>query len=264
MITIFEAILLGVIQGIAEWLPISSEAMVNIIAINIFDINPESSLQLALLLHLGTVAAAIIYFRKKIWALLVNVKDHRTEWYFYIIANIISVLLGGILYLGLEQVTQAESGGAWLTLLMGLSLIVTAWLLRRNKTGLKTTSETNWLDGIILGITQGLAIIPGISRSGSTSTILLLRNFKARSALELSFLMGIPMIVIGSIVLTVKDSAVVLPLLFSAAGIVALMTTFVTGLLTIKLLLSFAKKVNFSKFVLMLGTLTIIAGFLSL
>ena len=263
MITIFQAVILGVIQGVAEWLPISSEAMVNIIAINIFDIPADSALKLALLLHVGTVLAALIYFRKKISYLIRNYQTTKSEWLFLIISSVVSVGLGGVIYLILKQVAISDAGGSILTIVMGLSLLVTAYLLSRSASGMRGPEQVGTADSLIIGVVQGLAVVPGISRSGSTTAGLIWRGLSPVAALELSFLMGIPMIVIGATLLVLEDPAT-LTLIASPAGLVALATTLIVGLLTINVLMKLAIKLNFSKLVLLLGLVTVVAGFMTL
>ena len=110
---------------------------------------------------------------------------------------------------------------------------------------------------IIAGVAQGIAIIPGISRSGSTLAVLLGRSFDKEEALRISFLMSIPAI-IGGIILEAKDTT------FIANNFPALISAFITSIIIIKLLLEFAKKLNFSYFCIGLGTVTVLISLLIL
>jgi undecaprenyl-diphosphatase len=260
--TIFSGFILGLIQGLAEWVPISSEAMVNLVAINFFNIDAATSIELALMLHAGTLLSAIIYFRSHIKELLANPRHHLPEWKFYIISTVISIFLGGVIYLGLKQVVVSESGGAIVTLIMAGALFLTAWLLSRRGDGLKEIDNVSTADAVVLGITQGLAVIPGISRSGSTTALALMREFKSEVALRLSFMMGIPMIAIGSALLLFDSEN--LENIFSVPFLVALISAFLFGLLSIAALMKIAARISFVKFVLAIAVLAFIAGIMSL
>ena len=257
MISIWEGILLGSIQGLAEWLPISSEAMVSLFAINVLGHSPTTVLSLALLLHVGTVLSAVIYFRSTIIDLLRHPAEFLNEWRFLMVVTMVSGLIGGLIYLGLSTLVQIESGGAWLTIVMGLALLLTAYLLSRRTTGLRSFDNVNKIDGLIIGIVQGLAVIPGISRSGSTIAVGLWRRFNAVSALTISFLVGIPLIVIGAVALMITGEAAVMT---SAGGIAALVAATVVGYVTIDSLLRLSRRVNFATFVLVIGVLSLVAG----
>ncbi len=262
MITILDGIILGFVQGIAEWLPISSEAMVTLVSLNLLKLDPEYVLSLALLLHIGTLISAIIYFRSTIVRLVKNPKKYLVEWRFFTIATVISVGLGGLIYLGLSKIVLGEFGGGILTLIMGVALLITARLLRRTGKGGRELNQLSTVDAIILGLTQAIAIIPGISRSGSTTAVALWRNLKPSVALEASFLMAIPMVIIGSTLLLIEGRAT--SAIMSPGGITALVTTAVVGWLTISGLITISRRWNFSRFVWWLGVITVVAGSYSL
>lgn len=260
--TIFSGFILGLIQGIAEWIPISSEAMVNLVAINFFNIDAAQSIELALMLHVGTLLSAIIYFKSDLATLILSPRKHAVEFKFYIVATLISVLLGGVIYLGIKQIVLSDSGGAIATLIMAGALFVTAWLLARKGGGEKLAERITLVDALLLGVTQGVAVIPGISRSGSTTAIALMRGFSPDTALKISFIMGIPMITIGSMLLLIDSGNAALFL--SAPYLIALASAFIFGLLSITVLMKLASKVSFVKFILVIAVLALIAGTMSL
>jgi len=117
----------------------------------------------------------------------------------------------------------------------------------RSADGLKVS------DGIILGFTQAAAVLPGLSRSGLTVAVLLLRGFRDPEALRLSFLMSIPIVLAGNIILNLGQMH------FDAASLVGIASAAVVGFLTMKLLLGFARRVNFGYFALVFGMLTIVS-----
>ncbi len=110
-------------------------------------------------------------------------------------------------------------------------------------------------DSLLLGGVQGLATLPGISRSGITVSTLLLKKFDDTTALKLSFLMSLPIILLGNILLNIGDIAQT----FATASIYGLLTSFIFGLLTIHALIKLSKKINFGWFVLVFAILMMLS-----
>lgn len=261
MLTIWEGFILGFLQGIAEWIPISSEAVVNLVALNVFKIDPNISLQLALLLHVGTVIAAVVYFRKDLKGLFDQSDPvSKVRLRFLTIATTVSLVIGGLIYLILQSLHLSAS---MLTIVMGIALLITAWLLSRQSSGERSWDQVSWQDGTILGLTQGLAVLPGISRSGSTMAVGLWRKFALDQSILISFIMGIPMIIVGAglLLVTENDS---MQVIFSIPGLVALITSAIVGYVTIDWLLKIARQISFVKFVTVFGIGAILVGVLSL
>ncbi|MCH8244512.1 undecaprenyl-diphosphate phosphatase [Patescibacteria group bacterium] len=248
-----EGIILGIIQGITEWLPVSSEGILVLVQTNFLDMELAEAVRFALFLHLGTFFAALLYLRKDV----VNVfkQERRNVLVFLLVATIISGVLGYVLLLALENIQDFVGKG--INALIGALLIATALLQLKRKTGgYKSDKDVSFFDGILLGIVQGLAALPGLSRSGLTVGILLLRKFDDMHALRLSFLMSLPVVLGANIVLRIEDFAISQEMLVAAAF------SFAFGLLTIHLLLSLAKKINFGYFVFIFGLLTIASTFI--
>jgi undecaprenyl-diphosphatase len=271
----FEQLILGIIQGVAEWLPVSSEGMIFLAKTHFFgEKNVGTLIEAALFLHLGTFLAALVYFRKRIRDLLkalLNYKNatvaNKNVLHFLIIATAISGVLGyGFISLVKEEADYLDFTSDAITLGIGLLLLVTAALQYKAKKVAKTESSEHehlkdhnsirMTDGILLGAVQSLAALPGFSRSGLTVSALLLRKFDDNIALELSFLLSLPIVLGGNIVLN-SDKLTGEPYAW-----VGLLSSFVFGLLTIDLLLRMAKKINFAHFVLFFGVLTIVAAFI--
>jgi len=248
-----EAVVLGIIQGITEWLPISSEGVLVLIQTNFLDVELTKAVRFALFLHVGTFFAALLYLRKDV----VNVfkQEKRNVFVFLLVATLVSGILGYVLLLSLENIQDFVGKG--INAAIGVLLIGTALLQLKKKTeGYKSDRDVTYLDGILLGVVQGLAALPGLSRSGLTVGILLLRKFDDMHALRLSFLMSLPVVLGANIVLRIEDFAISQEMLVAAAF------SFVFGLLTIHLLLSLAKKINFGYFVFIFGLLTIASTFI--
>jgi len=238
-----EYLVFGTLQGIFEWLPVSSEGILTLAAVQMAVAQP---LQLALYLHLGTVLAVLVYFRKDIAALPRDKKLLR----FLGIATACSLPLGLALYMVLKQLSF---GSPYWYLIVGLGLIATALFIHKKKGGLKTTKKTTDKDAVIAGVLQGFAVIPGISRSGITLFALLGTGYTPRAALVLSFLMSVP-VVLAANALVLLDGFVVVP-----EHLLGLVPAFVFGILSIGALLKLAEKIEFSWFALVFGAISLLA-----
>ncbi len=264
-----ENIILGMIQGVVEWLPISSEGVLVLVQTRFFGSEKPiiELIQQALFLHLGTVLAVIVYFWKDVWQLLkvpfiVGKKSEANQkiFGFVLITALITGLLGYAL-LGLlsEFEKQVALTGRIITGVVGLMLLITAcFQLKAKREGkrLRRTEEINRQDSFILGILQALAVLPGMSRSGMTVSGLLLRKFDEQVALQLSFLMSLPVIIAGNLFLNFKYLSYQLSLSWEILW--GLLFSFVFGLLTIDLFLRLAKRMNFGWFVLFFGILVLV------
>jgi len=256
-----ENFILGLIQGIVEWLPVSSGGLIILIKARFFGgIETEILIKEALFLHLGTFFAALIYFRKDVKKLLkFNSLEGSTKklFSFLLIATIITGVLGYIL---LQAISALEDfvviDAKKIMLAIGVLLLITAYLqFKSKKTQFKEEKELKKKDGILLGLVQGLAVLPGLSRSGTTVATLLMRGYDDAFSLKLSFLMSLPVVLAGNIFLNFRDFT------FSTELFIGLITSFVFGLLTIDVLIRLARKINFSYFVLIFALLSFVAAF---
>jgi len=257
-----EQIILGIVQGIAEWLPVSSEAALVLVKINIFGSSQSLSqiLKEALFLHLGTFLAALVYFRNDVLQLFKSAStfkksDQETKGLlvFLVLSTAISGLIGFFVLKIIDNTTiNLETAGKTVTLIIGLLLIITGGLQIKSKnSGARKIIDLKISDGVLLGLVQGLASFPGLSRSGTTVSALLLKKFDKKTALKLSFLMSLPIVLIGNILLNVGDLAL------KGGSLLGLASSFVFGIATIHLLLKLAQKINFGIFVIGFGILTI-------
>ncbi|MEX2052752.1 MAG: undecaprenyl-diphosphate phosphatase [Candidatus Paceibacterota bacterium] len=262
----FESIILGAVQGLTEWLPISSEGMIVLVKTNFFGGGSlEDIIRTALFLHLGTFLAALIYFRKDVsnlFSRLFGKNKGEAETGKILKFLIIATLVSGVIGFGFLKLLDAVGDQFLLTstlvnLFVALLLVITGVLqLKAKKEGQKNASELKTSDGITLGIVQGFSAMPGLSRSGLTVSALLLKNFKDNESLRLSFLMSLPIVLAGNILLNLNQS------LLSLNNLAALFTSFVFGYLTIHLLIRLAKKINFGYFVLVFAGLLILSVFI--
>jgi len=263
----FEQIILGTIQGIAEWLPVSSEGMLILAQKHLLGRGGvlRLSIEYALFLHFGTFLAAFIYFFKDIRSLVLTLftyKKGTTEnkkiLSFLFISTLISGCVGIALLKGLLGAVESfEKSSMFLTLAIGVFLCGTAALQLKVPTfGERRIEDLTILDAIILGFVQGFSALPGFSRSGLTVSALLFSKFDKKCALRLSFLMSLPIVLGGNIVLQASSFG------FSAMNLVGLVFSFIFGLATIHALLKVTEEVNFGYFVLVFGLLTIISAFI--
>ena len=261
-------IILGIIQGVFEWLPISSEGVIVLAVENFFnqDQGIESVIRYVLFLHLGTFLAALIYFRKDVFRLVKALFSYRSASLqvqktlkFLIISSLISGILGFILISFLADLLedQLRISTKGIILIIGLALFITGLLqIKAKKTGYKGVKELKVRDGLLLGLVQGLAVLPGLSRSGLTVSVLLLRKFDDAVSLRLSFLMSLPIVLAGNIILNFGD------VVFLEKAVWGLLFSFIFGIITIDLLLRLAKKVNFGYFVIFFAALVTISAFI--
>lgn len=262
-----ESIILGTIQGILEWLPVSSEGMIFLVKSNFFyqGESIKEMADLALFLHLGTFFSALVYFRKDVWRLIkefFNYKkasqENKKIINFLITSTLISGVLGYALLIWADNLGEGQNLSEftkYINIIIGFLLFITAYLLIKAKKGGERKSDNlNKIDSILLGIFQGFAVLPGLSRSGLTVSALLMRKFNSAFAIKLSFLMSLPIVLAGNIILNCKE------FYFSLNNFFALFFSFVFGLITINFLLGLAKKINFGYFVLIFAILMVLAN----
>lgn len=264
----FEAILLGSIQGITEWLPISSEGVLVLVKSNFFpsDAGLEEIIRQSFFLHLGTFFAALLYFRKEVVALVRSALkygqagvEEKSLLHFLLTSTVVSGLIGLVLLHFIGEIdASVDLQSQFVNVFVGLLLLITGIIqLKAPSRGLKNIKDLTTKDGFILGIVQGFSALPGFSRSGLTVSALLLRSFDKETALRLSFLMSLP-IVLGANLLLNTESM----LSFSAVSALSLFSAFIFGIITIDLLLKLARKINFGVFVIFFGILTLLSTLL--
>jgi undecaprenyl-diphosphatase len=240
-----QGIVLGILQGILEWIPVSSQGQSMLAMIYWLGISPSDALSYSIFLHLGTMTAVL--FRHAFLKMLKEIDSKLTR------IVIVSTFCTGITGIPLYLLFRASfTGGREATLLIGALLIATGLLLRFKGSGSRVAEDMGLADMIVLGLAQGFSILPGVSRSGTTLTVLLMKGFKQDEALAVSFIISVPA-VLGAIVL--DHSIAAIPWMTAAAMLVA---SLVVGYLTMDLLIRFAKMINFSGFCFALGLITLL------
>ena len=256
--TVFTSFLLGLIQGVAEFLPISSSGHLAI-AQNLLNLQAEIPAFFDVLLHLGTLLAVFVAYWQDIKDMVVeffcgigDLVHHSTPTPVPPARRLILLIILGTLPLfAVLPIKDKVQGLSDNMIFIGAALIVTGFLLFASdmmRKGRKTERNATWLDVLIVGAGQAIATMPGISRSGMTITTGCFVGYERKFAVRFSFLLSIPAI-LGANVLSLKDAA--------EAGInwgevpvylVGVVTAAVVGYLCIRLLKMIADKGKFGFF----------------
>lgn len=253
---ILQAIILGIVQGLTEFLPVSSSGHL-ILFKKVFGFDSETfGLTFDIALHLATLVAVFIVLRKDIGAILK--KPFQKLTFLLIIATIPAALVGFFFEDYVEAV--AASGG-----FLGFAFILTAILLilaeRRKKNGSKKSLESmNVFDSFAIGASQAVAIMPGLSRSGTTFSMGTYMGVKKDSALRFSFLMSIP-IILGSVVLGVKDIVETSHKVDWGCLLAGMLAAGISGYIAVKFMIDFFKKKKmyiFAIYLIILGVFVIL------
>ena len=247
-----EAVFLGIVQALTEWLPISSSGHLVLIQ-QLLGLNPP--LIFDAMLHLGTLIVVILIFPKDILRILKCFArlDFKSEYGRLGLFLIIGTIPAGVLGLGFrgffESLFYSLSAVA-------IAFVVTGFILFFTRRG-KGDRKLNFWDSIFVGIAQGVAIAPGISRSGLTIGVGLMRGVKREMAVKYSFLLSIPAI-LGALVVEIADLVWEIELTTMLLGMVVSM---VVGFLSFKLLLNIinrGKLHQFSYYCWAIGIVTLI------
>jgi undecaprenyl-diphosphatase len=248
--TLIQSIILGVIQGLTEFLPISSSAHLVIAPYLVnWQIPAQDAFIFDVLVQLGTLLAVIAYFWKDLYQIIASVirglfqrqpfsdPSARLGW-FLLLATIPAVIVG---FLSKDLVEKAFSSplAAGLFLIGTAALLVTAELVGKRTRELESIT---WLDALLVGVFQIISLLPGISRSGSTISGGMIRSFDRPSAAKFSFLMSVP-VMIGAGSLAVLDLIKLPDFTGQIPTLVAgFITAAVVGYFTIRWLLSYLSK----------------------
>lgn len=292
-------IIIGVLQGLFEWLPVSSEGQLIIALSYLTAINPSITISLALFAHIGTTLVVLVYYREDFARMIVssierlknignfsmdekNISDGDKLTNIILLTTLATIPTGLLSLVIFEEVFNTLDtfipylgAGEIITLLVGFFLIITGLILKFRPSNMETFNvsdlfeQLTWKQAVILGLLQGFAAIPGISRSGITITYLLLGpKLSSRQALRGSFLISAPVtfgagfleVVRGKIIFTSEGIATGDELLLSYLGVfLMIISAFIIGGITLIAFLELAKKIDFSKFLIILGFIAIIA-----
>ena len=267
-----EFIIIAFLQGLFEWLPISSSGQTMIVSTYFFGISPENAYSLAIWLHLGTTIAVLLKFRrdficilktfiqkdssfdgeiikKRNWIIWATIGTGITAFPAYILFKII--FINSFTGVQGDVITLFISG---LLLITGVILIATRKIIG-NKKIIDISTKSLQKDSFLSGLVQGVSILPGISRSGITVGAILLEKYDQDDALRLSFLMSAPVAIASILVDIVLNEGSIFGTLDIFTILITTIVSFLVGYLTIEFLLRIARKINFGYFCILYGVI---------
>lgn len=247
---ILESVFLSIVQGVSEWLPISSSGH-----LVLFEnwLQVEANLSFDVFLHIASLVVILFFFRKEIVEIVKfgltkqGQGNPRKHWLWYIaLSSVFTVAIALILYPKIDYFRTPDAVADWL-------LITTALVLSTRF--VITKKDITWWHAIALGLAQGFAVLPGLSRSGTVIAIAFAMKIKKEQAFDYAFLVAIPAI-FGSFILTVKD------LSFSWVYLLAFVVTAVVSYLALSLLKFVMQRDKFYLFFIYTLALSLIIKFL--
>ena len=258
---LLEALVLGIIQGITEWLPVSSSGHL-VIGQELLGLPAGENLLFDLMVHMGTVLAVCTYFRKELWricAALLSRREKRDEQLTQLRLLGFMILLGTVPIAITGLIFSDSVDEAFTIELVGAALMVNAVVLVvAERVGIRAGKRSvRAVDALVIGIFQAIAVLPGISRSGFTISGGMFRGVERETAATFAFLLSVPAL-LGAFVYGVyalDEQSADLPILFAGAA-----SAFVVGLLSIDYLLKAVRSGKlwvFGAYCLLLGTAVI-------
>jgi undecaprenyl-diphosphatase len=238
---ILKALILGIVQGLTEFLPVSSSGHIEIANfIMKADYEDKSNLLMTVVLHAATALSTIVILRKDILEILKGLFQFQwNEQSQFSLKIILSMIPAVIVGLTMEDFLESLFGGN--IMLVGTMLILTAILLFFADKAKNTTKDVSFLNALLIGISQAIAILPGISRSGATISTSVLLGIDRTKAAKFSFLMVVPLI-FGKMAKDVMDGALTQTDIRTSALIVGFIAAFTTGLIACKWMIALVKK----------------------
>jgi undecaprenyl-diphosphatase len=251
---ILQAIILGIVQGITEWLPISSKSHL-ILVQHLFGLAPPVIFDL--ILHIGSLMVVFIVFWKDIKELITGMlhgKKQAWNYALWLIIATIPIALIGYVFQDFVESTLKDLR------VLGFGFLFTALILFLSKYPKSKDKSLNWMNSLMIGIAQILALFPGVSRSGTTISTGMIFGVKKQDVARFSFLMFIPAI-LGATLLEFKNIGQIDNIAALCIGTIA---AIVSGYLALKLLLNIIKKDRFywfSIYCLVLGIIVLMLSY---
>ncbi len=261
----YEALILGIVQGLTEFLPISSSGHLEI-ASYILKTNPSENLIFTVVVHIATAISIIYVFRKDITKIIKGLFQFKKEEIDFVLKILISSIPVGVI--GVLYEKEVESFFTGNIVLVGSMLLITAALLfftyfKKND----SKKNISYADAIIIGLAQALAILPGISRSGSTISMALLLNVNREKATKFSFLMVLVPIFGILILKSIKGFSEISQTsniyLFESSYIIGFLSALFSGVFACRIMLKIVKEsklIYFSAYCLLVGCTGIYFG----
>ncbi len=256
-----EALILGIVQGLTEFLPVSSSGHLEI-GKHLLGVEASNNLTFTIVVHGATVLSTIVVFRKDIAQLIMGLFafkwNEETQYVFKIAVSMIPIAIVGLFFKDhVEELFNTNK----IMLLVGCMLLITATLLAFTFYAKSKEKEVSFRDALIIGVAQTIAIIPGISRSGSTIATGLLLGNKRASVARFSFLIVLIPILGENVLSLLKDD-------FSTAGSIGILplavgfiAAFTAGLIACKAMITLVKKGKLIYFAIYCAIVGLIAIF---
>ena len=254
-----ESLILGIIQGLTEFLPVSSSGHLELAkAIFGYDYVQRQSLLITLNLHAATAMSTVFVFRKDIWLIFSDVfsfrKSESLGFFIKILISMIPAILIGLFF---ENFISSLFDGK--VLLVGIMLTITAILLYLADQINENNNSISFKNAFLIGLMQAVAIIPGVSRSGATIAIAMFLKINRDKAARFSFLMVIPLI-FGSMAKSLIEGNLFVESLNIMPLIIGFLSAFITGIFACKWMVSLVKKSQlkyFSFYCMIIGLISI-------
>ncbi|MCF6366724.1 MAG: undecaprenyl-diphosphate phosphatase [Bacteroidales bacterium] len=254
-----EALVLGLIQGLTEFLPVSSSGHLEIAKV-IFGDNslPQESLIFTVVLHFATALSTLVVFRKEVFEIIKGLFQLKVnEEFIFSVKIIVSMIPAAIIGYFFEE--QLESLFSGRIMMVGFMLLITALLLILADKAKTTEKKVSFLGALIIGVSQAIAMLPGISRSGATISTSVLLGVDREKAARFSFLMVVPLI-LGKVAKDILGGGIQFEnSQFTSLGI-GFVSAFIAGLLACSWMISIVKRSKLSYFAvycLIIGILAI-------
>lgn len=245
-----QAILLGILQGITEFLPVSSSGHLEL-AKELFGLNlaKSDSLTVSVVVHIGTALSTVVVFRKDIGEIFKGLFKFKwnteTKFAAFIVLSMIPAAVIGLLFE--DQIEELFDGQL---LLVAAMLVITGLLLFLADRAKRTHKDISGLEAIVMGIAQAIAILPGISRSGATISTSVLLGVDRERAARFSFLMVLPLI-LGKALMDVKNivqGEAIGAEVGTASLLLACLAAFITGVIACRLMIQLVKNAQLKWF----------------
>lgn len=253
----WQAILLGIVEGVTEFLPISSTGHLTIAEkLMGMPLDDKSLIAFTAIIQIGAIAAAIIYFWQDIWRVLSawwrglwSTRERRKFDYKYGWAIILGSVPIAVVGLTFKDEIETVLRSLWFVAFALIGWSVVMWLADKYAVAKRSEAQTTWRDTLIIGLGQCLSLIPGVSRSGATISVGLLRGFDRVTVTKLSFFLGIPALVAAGVLQAATEYQHIANGVGWGATLLATVVSFVVGYASIAWLLKFVAHNNFSLFI---------------
>ena len=252
----WHAIIFGVVEGVTEFLPISSTGHLTIMEKLLgYRIDDPSVTAFTAIIQVGAVLATVIYLRKDIWRVgtawvqgMVNKKSRQRDYKFGWAVLIGSIPIGVIGFLFKDEI-EGVLRSLWFVAIALIAWSLVMWYADSKASQQRHEKDTTWKDTLIIGTAQCLALIPGVSRSGATLSAGLLRGFDRVTVTRLSFFLSIPALMAAAILQTVTQYEHIATGIGWGPTLLATAVSFVVGYIAVAWLLKFIAKHDYSVFI---------------